>query len=192
MKIAIVGKGSVGSALEAGLSRIGHDVHAVGRDEIAVKDAAEGAELIILAVPFAEVSKVAGQIQKASAGKIVIDVTNALTATMELAVDSSVTSGAEELQKKLPHAAVVKAFNTAFATAMATGQVNGEQLAGFVAGDNDEAKVKVLSLVQDLGFDPVDAGPLANARLLEPLALLNIKLGFVQGYGPNSGFRLIH
>ena len=192
MKIAIVGKGSVGSALEAGLSRIGHDVHAVGRDESAVKNAAKRAELIILAVPFAEVSNVAGQIQEASAGKIVIDVTNALTATMELAVDSSVTSGAEELQKKLPHAAVVKAFNTAFATAMATGQVNGEQLAGFVAGDNDEAKVKVLSLVQDLGFDPVDAGPLANARLLETLALLNIKLGFVQGYGPNSGFRLIH
>ena len=192
MKIAIVGKGSVGSALEAGLSRIGHDVHAVGRDESAVKEASKGAELIILAVPFAEVSNVAGQIQEASAGKIVIDVTNALTATMELAVDSSVTSGAEELQKKLPHAAVVKAFNTAFATAMATGQVNGEQLAGFVAGDNDQAKVKVLSLVQELGFDPVDAGPLANARLLEPLALLNIKLGFVQGYGPNSGFRLIH
>ena len=192
MKIAIVGKGSVGSALEAGLSRIGHDVHAVGRAESAVKEAAKAAEVIILAVPFAEVSNVAGQIQEGSAGKIVIDVTNALTATMELAVDTSVTSGAEELQRKLPHAAVVKAFNTAFATAMATGQINGEQLAGFVAGDNDEAKVKVLSLLQALGFDPVDAGPLANARLLEPLALLNIKLGFVQGYGPNSGFKFIH
>ena len=49
-----------------------------------------------------------------------------------------------------------------------------------------------MTLVQALGFDPIDAGPLANARLLEPLALLNIKLGFVQGYGPNSGFRLVH
>ena len=136
--------------------------------------------------------KVATELAQGASGKIVIDATNALTPAMELAVDSAITSGAEQLQKALPAAKVVKAFNTTFATAMATGQINGEPLAGLVAADDADAKSKVLSLVQQLGFDPIDAGPLANARLLEPLALLNIKLGFVQGYGPNSGFRLVH
>ncbi len=102
------------------------------------------------------------------------------------------TSGAEELQKKAPGAKVVKAFNTAFAHAMNGGRIGGDQLAGLVAGDDADAKAAVLSLAKDLGFDPIDAGPLASARQLEPLALLNIKLGFVQGYGPNSGFRFVH
>ena len=191
MKIAIIGAGNVGTALKTGLSRTGHDVSTVGREDNAAQ-AAEAAELIIFAVPFAEVSNVATQLGSAVSGKIVVDATNSLSPAMELAVDTSTTSGAEELQKQLPDASVVKAFNTTFATAMATGQINGEKLAGLVAADDAEAKAAVLGLVQELGFDPIDAGPLSAARLLEPLALLNIKLGFVQGYGPNSGFRLVH
>ena len=191
MKIAIIGAGNVGTALRTGLSRTGHEVSAVGREDNAAQ-AAQTAELIILAVPFAEVGNVAGQLGTAASGKIVVDATNALSPTMELAVDTSTTSGAEELQKKLPEARVVKAFNTTFASAMATGQINGEKLAGLVAADDAGAKAAVLGLVQELGFEPVDAGPLSAARLLEPLALLNIKLGFVQGYGPASGFRLVH
>jgi predicted dinucleotide-binding enzyme len=192
MKIAIIGKGNVGSALEAGLARNGHDVRAVGRDPEAVRTAGQFADTIILAVPFSEIGNAVGALGGSASGKVVIDATNALTGAMELAVDSTTTSGAEELQKELPDAKIVKAFNTTFATAMATGQINGEPLAGLVAADDADAKSQVLSLVQQLGFDPIDAGPLANARLLEPLALLNIKLGFVQGYGPNSGFRLVH
>jgi predicted dinucleotide-binding enzyme len=191
MKIAIIGKGNVGSALQTGLSRNGHEVRAVGREDNAVREAAEAADLIIFAVPFAAVGEAAQEVGSAASGKIVIDATNALTPTMELAVGFG-TSGAEELQKKLPEAKVAKAFNTAFAAAMASGHMNGEQLAGLVAADDPDAKSQVLALVEQLGFDAVDAGPLAAARLLEPLALLNIKLGFVQGYGPNSGFRFIH
>jgi predicted dinucleotide-binding enzyme len=191
MKIAIIGEGNVGSALQAGLSRIGHQVQALGRSDN-VAEAGASAEIIIFAVPFGEVQKVAAELAESASGKIVIDATNALTPAIELALDSATTSGAEQLQQALPPAPVVKAFNTTFAAAMATGQINGEPLAGLVAADDAEAKSQVLSLVQHLGFDPIDAGPLANARLLEPLALLNIKLGFVQGYGPNSGFRLVH
>jgi predicted dinucleotide-binding enzyme len=191
MKIAIIGEGNVGSALQAGLSRIGHQVQALGRSDN-VAEAGASAEIIIFAVPFGEVQKVAAELAESASGKIVIDATNALTPAIELALDSATTSGAEQLQQALPPAKVVKAFNTTFAAAMATGQINGEPLAGLVAADDAEAKSQVLSLVQHLGFDPIDAGPLANARLLEPLALLNIKLGFVQGYGPNSGFRLVH
>ncbi|MCW3796489.1 NAD(P)-binding domain-containing protein [Sphingomonas sp. BN140010] len=191
MDIVIIGRGNVGSALQSGLSRIGHQVRALGRAED-VTEAVTTAEVVVFAVPFGEVQNVAGQLGSAVNGKVVIDATNALTPSMELAVDTRTTSGAEELQKALPAAKVVKAFNTAFASAMATGEISGEKLAGLVAGDDADAKAQVLSMVEAIGFDPIDAGPLSAARLLEPLAVLNIKLGFVQGYGPVSGFRLVH
>ncbi|HEX8444779.1 MAG TPA: NAD(P)-binding domain-containing protein [Allosphingosinicella sp.] len=191
MKIAIIGKGNVGSALEAGLSRNGHEVRTVGREPGAVRDAGEFAEIVILAVPFGEIDNTVNELGDSVSGKVVVDATNALTPDYELALGFS-TSGAEELQKKLPQSKVVKAFNTAFASAMNGGRINDEQLAGLVAADDADAKALVLTLVKQLGFDPVDAGALAAARLLEPFALLNIKLGFFQGYGPNSGFRLIH
>jgi predicted dinucleotide-binding enzyme len=191
MKIAIIGKGHVGSALSAGLVRNGHEVRAVGRDAAAVREAGEFGETVILALPFGEIDKAVRELDGSVAGKVVVDATNALTPAFDLALGFS-TSGAEELQKKLPDSRVVKAFNTAFASAMDGGRVGGEQLAGLVAADDADAKSQVLGLVEQLGFDPVDAGPLANARLLEPLGVLNIKLGFVQGYGPDSGFRLVH
>lgn len=191
MKIAIIGKGNVGSALEAGLNRNGNEVRAVGRDPGAVREAGEFADIVILAVPFDQIDNAVRELGSSVSGKIVVDATNALTPDYDLALGFS-TSGAEELQKNLTDSKVVKAFNTAFASTMAAGRIGDEQLAGLVAADDAEAKNVVLDLVEQVGFDPVDAGPLASARLLEPLAVLNIKLGFVQGYGPNSGFRLVH
>ena len=191
MKIGIIGNGNVGSALQAGLSRGGHEVRAVGRDAAAVREAGEFGEVVILAVPFGEIDNALRELGDTVNGKIVVDATNALTPDMNLAVGLT-TSGAEELQKKAPGAKVVKAFNTAFAHTMNGGRIGDDQLAGLVAADDAEAKATVLSLAKDLGFDPIDAGPLASARQLEPLALLNIKLGFVQGYGPNSGFKFVH
>jgi predicted dinucleotide-binding enzyme len=191
MKIAIIGNGNVGSALEAGFSRNGHEVRAVGREPGAVRDAGEFADLVILAVPFGVVDNAVGELGSTISGKVVVDATNALTPDYDLALGFN-TSGAEELQRKAPDSKVVKAFNTAFASTQATGHIGDEQLAGLVAADDADAKSTVLELVQQLGFDPIDAGPLASARLLEPLGVLNIKLGFAQGYGPNSGFRLVH
>jgi predicted dinucleotide-binding enzyme len=60
-----------------------------------------------------------------------------------------------------------------------------------VAGDDGQAKADVLALAKDIGFEPVDCGPLRNARLLEPLAMLNIQLGYVQKLGTTIGFRLL-
>ena len=191
MKIAIIGNGNVGSALQAGLGRNGHEVRAVGSDPAAVRDTGAFGDVVILAVPFGEIDNALQALGDSLNGKIVVDATNALTPDMNLTVGFT-TSGAEELQKKAPGARVVKAFNTAFAALIDGGRIGDEQLAGLVAADDADAKAAVLSLVKDVGFDPIDAGPLASARLLEPLALLNIKLGFVQGYGPNSGFKLVH
>ncbi len=117
--------------------------------------------------------------------------TNALTPDFQLALGCT-TSGAEELQKKAPSAKVVKAFNTVFAQNMGTGEVKGTKLTMFAAGDDQPAKEQVLGMGRDIGFDAVDAGPLANARWLETLGYLNIQLGYMLKMGTEIGFKLVH
>lgn len=190
-KIGIIGDGNVGGALARGLTRAGHDVRAVGHDPGAVREAAGWAEVVILAVPFGALDDVVRTAGAALSGKTVIDVTNALDAKMKLVVGFT-TSGAEELQKKLPKSHVVKAFHTVFAQHMEHGKLGDQALTTFVAADDGEAKKRVLALAREIGFDAVDAGPLANARLLEPLAFLNIQLGYVLGLGTQIGFKLLH
>jgi predicted dinucleotide-binding enzyme len=189
-KIAILGQGNVGSALARGLARSYSHVHSVGHDLAAQRQAATQAEIIIVAVPFPALTDVVKNLGTTLNGKIVVDATNALDANMNLAVGFS-TSGAEELQQTLPQARVVKAFNTVFAQHLDSGRVGATPLTAFIAGDDAAAKQAVVTLAQDIGFETVDAGPLKNARLLEPLAYLNIQLGYVLGLGTQIGFRLI-
>jgi 8-hydroxy-5-deazaflavin:NADPH oxidoreductase len=189
-RIGIIGDGNVGSALARGLKRAGHEVRAVGKDPGAIRDTAGWAEVVVLAVPFGaldDVVKTAGEVVQ---GKTVVDVTNALDAKMNLAMGFT-TSGAEELQKKLPKSRVVKAFHTVFAQHMDTGKLGDQQLSAFVASDDASAKTTVLRLARDIGFDAIDAGPLKNARLLEPFAYLNIQLGYALGMGTQIGFKLL-
>ena len=190
-RIAILGDGNVGSALARGLQRAGHEVRAVGNDKPAIRDVAGWGEVVILAVPYGAIDDAVKAAGDALVGKTLVDVTNALGPNMNLAVGFD-TSGAEALQKKAPKARVVKAFNTVFAIHMDSGKIGGQSLTAFVAGDDAGAKAVVLGLAGDIGFDPVDAGPLENARLLEPLALLNIRLGYGLKMGPDIGFRLLH
>jgi len=75
---------------------------------------------------------------------------------------------------------------------MDTGRLGDQQLTAFVAGDDPAAKAVVLALAADIGFDAVDAGPLKNARMLEPLGVLNIQLGHAQKMGATIGFELLH
>lgn len=190
-RIGIIGNGNVGSALARGLEAVGHNVRAVGNDAGAVQHTAEWAEVVLLTVPFGALDDVARTAGAALAGKTVVDVTNALGEDMNLALGFA-TSGAEELQQKLPAAHVVKAFNTVFAQHMDTGRLGDARLTAFVAGDDAGAKETALSLAGDIGFDAVDAGPLRNARLLEPLGYFNIQLGYVLGMGTEIGLKLLH
>lgn len=189
--IGIIGHGHVGSALERGLTRAGYDVRAAGHDGDAVRATASAADVIILAVPFGAIDDTLGELGGAADGKILVDVSNALTPDYQLALGYT-TSGAEELQRKAPRARVAKAFNTVFAATMETGHVKDQRLSAFVASDDEGAKQTVLSIARDLGFDPIDAGPLRNARLLEPLGYLNIQLGATLGMGREIGFELVH
>ena len=191
MKIGIIGKGNVGSALAMGLSRAGHEIKFGHRDpKEPVAEAAKWGEVIILAVPHSAAADTTKAVGSAADGKTVIDVSNALTENMELAIGFT-TSAAEEIQRMLPKAHVVKAFNTVFAQNQSIGKVGNEQLTLFVAGDDAKAKQTVMRLGKDIGFEPVDGGPLKAARYLEPMGLFMIRLGYVLGMGTKIGFKLV-
>jgi predicted dinucleotide-binding enzyme len=191
MRIGIIGKGNVGSALAAGLSGKGHEIKFGHSDpKEPVSEAAKWGEVIILAVPHRAAGNASKAIGSAADGKPVIDVSNALTENLEWAMGFT-TSAAEEIQKMLPKAYVVKAFNTVFAQNQSTGKVGEERLVLFVAGDEAKAKQTVMQLGKDIGFDPVDAGPLKSARYLEPMGMLMINLGLALGMGPKIGLKLV-
>jgi NADPH-dependent F420 reductase len=203
--IAIIGAGNVGRTLAQRITGAGHAVViAATREEhareaasasgaraaISSAEAVESADLVILAVPGTAFEEVAADLGPALAGKVVIDVSN--KPTPDLAdLDAPATSAAERLAALLPDAHVVKAFNTAFASRMADPDVDGIAVDGFVAGDDAEAKARVLALVGELGFRPVDAGPLPMARALEAVAWLNIYLNMSQGGSWQAGWKLV-
>jgi len=190
-KIGIIGNGNVGSALERGLKKAGYQVRSVGKDTKAINEVVSDSEIVILAIPFTAIDDLAATSGEAFNGKVIVDVTNALDAEMNLSLAYS-TSGAEELQRKLPKAHIIKALNTVFAQHMDSGQLGDQPLTAFVAGDDDNAKSTVLELARGIGFDAIDGGPLKNARLLEPLGYFNIQLGYVLGMGAQIGFKLLH
>jgi predicted dinucleotide-binding enzyme len=190
-KIAIIGKGNVGKALNEGLKREGYETRMTGKGT-GVRETAAWGDILILAVPFNAVDSAVAEMGGAVDGKPIVDVTNPLGPNMELALGFT-TSGAEQLQKKVPSAKVVKALNTVFAKNMGTGKVRDKAISCFAAGNDQAAKASVLELARDLGFDPVDAGPLANARWLEAMAYMTIQLGYVinKGLGTAIGLALV-
>lgn len=202
MRIAILGTGRVGRAIAEGLSHTSHEVRFGSRDPSRaggpagmkiepMKNAVEWAEAAILAVPFSAVKETIESIGPGSfKGKTVVDVTNAISASMDLAVGFT-TSGAEELAKLIPDATVVKAFNTIFARNMSTGRIGNQALTLAVAGDDLDAKATVIQIGRDIGFEPVDSGPLKAARYLEPMGLHVISLGLGQKLGTSIGYRLV-
>jgi hypothetical protein len=197
MKIGIIGAGNMGSAFAKRLGAAGHevtitaenlshaeqaasaatgDVRAVPLDEIAA-----GVELLVVATPYGaavEALRGPGDID----GRTVIDITNPVSDDMSGLTVGFRSSAAEEIQKAVPGARVVKAFNTVFAQVLgADAGSPGVQV--FYAGDDEGAKGTVRTLIESAGFEAVDAGPLTNARYLEPLGMLNIYLGYVAGRG---------
>ena len=190
-KIAIIGKGNVGKALAEGLRRAGNEIRFGSTDpKESPREVSAWADVVILAVPWGAHAEIARTIGSALDGKPVVDVSNVLTPSFELAIGFT-TSEAEELQKLVPKASVVKAFNTVFAQNMSTGRLRGERLTALVAGDDANSKGLVRKLAEGIGFDSVDAGPLKSARYLEPLGILNITLGYGMKMGTDIGFRLV-
>ncbi|HEV2688952.1 MAG TPA: hypothetical protein VGV35_10365, partial [Bryobacteraceae bacterium] len=90
-----------------------------------------------------------------------------------------------------PGARVVKAFNTIGSMNYGNARFGAQRADGFYCGDDPGAKALVRQLIEDIDMEPVDVGPLRNARLLEPLAMLWIDLAVNQRQGTNHAFKLL-
>lgn len=209
MKLAVIGSGNIGKSVGSWAARAGYEViftsknpeHAKEAAEIAgsnsksesINEAGRQADLILLAVPYSAVKEVLSEIAPVLSGKTVIDATNALNSDYTDLMIGFTSSAAEEIQKLVSEAHVVKAFNTVFASVYSSQnpEIGGKKVTVFYAGDNNAAKTKVADLITKMGFDALDCGPLKSARMLEPLALLNITLGYSLGHGTNIGFSVL-
>jgi predicted dinucleotide-binding enzyme len=198
MNVTIVGAGNMGRSLVKQLVKAGHQITVTARDlnkatqlasefpgtSAAAPDVALGASnVVIVATGYADAVPALKSLGDLS-GRVVIDITNPLTADfMGLTIGHS-TSAAEEIASAIPGAHVVKAFNTVFAQVLAEGPtLEGAQVPVYYAADSEQARQTVRVLIDSIGFAPVDAGPLKNARYLEPVGGLNIYFGYGAGRG---------
>ena len=205
---AIIGTGAVGSALARNLVQHGLDVRVTGRDadkagelakslgsqaqSVPSKDIARGADILFLAVPAVEAAPALAS-AGATGQTIVVDCTNPLTWNAgPVHAPPEAGSITAELARQFPQARLVKAFNTFGAEFHADARLGAARADLYLAGDDAEARRAVAELAQTLGFDPVDVGPLRNARHLESLAILWIHLATVGGRGRETAFKLLH
>jgi 8-hydroxy-5-deazaflavin:NADPH oxidoreductase len=194
---SIIGAGNVGCALGQAWSNKGHEVTYGVRDAVKapgpgaslrVNEAAAAAEVIVLAVMFHAVESALHDCGDL-AGKILIDPTNPLAREeggLRLSMGYE-TSSAEFIASRTA-ARVVKTLNQVGARVL--GDASGYPIRPlqFVAGDDAQAKQVVKRLVEELGFEVLDAGPLTAARLLEPLAMVWINQAMRYGMDPNRAW----
>ena len=195
MHLAIIGSGQVGQALATTFRRTGHEVVFGVRDPATddpaqrpVADAVAAADIAILAVPYAAALDLIRH--PAFEGKTVIDATNPLAMGPDglTLVAGHTTSGAEQIAAAGPKSRVVKAFNQTGFENMANPRRFAAEPLMFVAGDHADANATVVDLAAQAGFEAIELGGLAQARLLEPLAMIWIELARKQGTGPGFAF----
>jgi len=199
MKVTVIGSGNMGSAFVKQLHAAGHAVRVTGRDaakasalaaqypgvqSVDATSAAKDSDVIVLATPYDQAPAALRSLGDLSR-KVVIDITNPLTADyMGLTIGHD-TSASEQIAKAVPAAEIVKGFNTLFAQVLASGADfgGGQKATVFLASDSARAKQAATELAESMGFRTMDAGGLKNARYLEPLAGLNIFFGYGAGLG---------
>ena len=198
MNLLILGAGNMGRALAGRFAAAGHAVRIAstsldkarsvadeipGATAVDAADSASDVDVVVLATPFDAARDALAAVGPLD-GKVVVDITNPLTPDFTALSIGHDTAAAEEIARSAPRAEVAKAFNTLFAQVIAEGSRFGDATApAFVAADSPRAKATATALAESIGFDVIDAGPLKNARYLEPLAGLNIHLGYGAGLG---------
>jgi predicted dinucleotide-binding enzyme len=153
-------------------------------------DAAANADVVLLAVHWSRVDDVLAKAGDLS-GRVVMSCSLPMNRDdTELVVGHS-SSGAEELAKRIPAASVVSAFNTVPSEVLFSvfEQSNGTRPSLAYCGDVDSAKKTAARLIGDVGFEPVDVGPLKIARYMEPFGLLVARIAYEGRGGPAIAYR---
>ncbi|MDY3330716.1 MAG: hypothetical protein SOX43_02015 [Pelistega sp.] len=188
MKISIIGKGNMATAIQAHLQDAGNEVELVGREITNPLG-----EIVVLAIPYAAHAEFATAHQDKLTNKVVIDISNPVNfATLDELVVPEKQSATKLLQDKLPQSFVVKAFNTTSAFMLNNKTVGGRDLPTvLIASDHQAAKDLLLKALNGAQLNALDIGPLKQANQLEVLGLLQmhlVKNGFVERTG---GFSLL-
>ena len=210
--IGVLGSGQVGRVLAAGFSERGHEVAigtrapednddliawAAGEDGIAVGSfaaVAEGGDIVVLATQGATVEEaIALAGPQHFTGKVVIDATNPLEFS---GGDPGLTvghtdSGGEIVQRAIPGASVVKAFNTVGNALMVDPELPGDAPTMFIAGDDVDAKATVADVLADFGWRALDVGGIERSRELEALCILWVAAGQARGGAWDHAITLI-
>jgi predicted dinucleotide-binding enzyme len=208
MRVGILGSGLMGGKLGTILARAGHEVvfsYARRRAKLqslareaggnaragTPSEAAQGADALLLAVHWSRIDAVLSQ-SGALSGKVIVSCSLPMNAGDTELVVAHTSSGAEELAKKVPEAQVVCAFNTVpsevlFGVFEARRRATRPSLV--YCGDDPGSKKVAAQLIRDVGFDPVDAGPLRIARYTEPFALLVAQLAYEGEGSPALAYR---
>jgi predicted dinucleotide-binding enzyme len=208
MRVGILGSGLMGGKLGTIFARAGHEVvfsyarsgeklerlaRDAGGDAHAgtPREAAQNADALLLAVHWSRIEDVLNQAGDLS-GKVILSCSLPMNADDTGLVIGHTSSGAEELAKKIPQARVVSAFNTVpsevlFGVYEARSKASRPSLV--YCGDDERGKAVTARLIRDVGFDPVDAGPLRIARYTEPFALLVAQLAYEGTEGPELAYR---
>jgi predicted dinucleotide-binding enzyme len=208
-RIGILGSGRMGAKLGTLFARAGHQVvfsYARSQQKLArlaraargkaragtPAEAAAGSDVLLLAVHWSRVQDVLDQAGDL-AGRIVMTCSIPMNDDDTALVVAHTSSGAEELARMIPQARVVCAFNTVpsevlFDVYEARTRTRRPSLV--YCGDDAKAKAVAADLIGDVGFDPVDAGPLRIARYTEPCALLIAQLAYEGKGGPKLAYRI--
>ncbi len=205
MKIGIIGAGTMGSRLGKLWAAKGHQVMFGSRDAAKAKaqavevgggtqggtytETAAFGECVLIGVPWSG-ALAAVRSLGALAGKTLIDITNPIGENVNNAIGYT-TSAAEEIARVAAGAHVVKAFNAISYLTLDRPLFGGLKADVYYCGDQGDAQTVVARLIADAGLEPVDAGPLRNARLLESLANLWLQLASIQRGHPEMAFKLL-
>jgi hypothetical protein len=203
MRVAIIGAGTLGKALAGRLLASGHEVvfggttsaqeaaAALGVAYAPNSAAAASGDVVALAVPFAAIGTALEEAQPLE-GVVLWSCVNAMNDDLSGLVVGFDMSAAEEVARLAPGARVVAAIPP-FAESLNNGDLhydNGLSPSTFICGDDEQAKAIVERLIFDLGAQPVDAGPLTTARLIEPAMMLLVELAYA-GIPRDIGLRLL-
>ncbi|KVK53984.1 transmembrane reductase oxidoreductase [Agrobacterium deltaense] len=206
MRIGVIGSGLMGGKLGLLWARSGHELtFSYSRSTEKLKRLAKqaqgyhgtiaetvaNADALLLAVHWSRIDEILFQTGDL-ADKIVLNCCVPLDRQDKNLVVGTTTSGAEELARKRPLARWVSAFNTspseAFADVFANRQEEPRaQLIYY--GDDGGAKQVAARLIADIGYEPLDAGPLRTARFVEPFAMVTAELAYRQPGGPRLTYR---
>lgn len=199
MRIGILGSGVVGRALATGYRRHGHEVRIGTRqnelDDLPVGPAAQVAadsDVVVLAVQGAVAVELVSGLAAELDGKVLVDATNPLdmsAGSPQLYVGTTDSLG-EQVQRAVPGARVVKAYNTVGNALMVDPDLPGGPPTMFIAGDDPAAKETVGDLLRETGWDVADLGGIEASRYLEPMCMAWVAYGARHGTWTHA-FRLL-